>query len=191
MTEMTSKLALALGVSLVLVCSAPAVSQDRRGGSRWERMARWDTNADGKISRDEFRGRAEMFDRMDRDGDGFVTEKEAGSGGGMGRGGQGQRQRNDDWIFKLLDRDADGVFTNADIDALRRMADTDGDGKLSEAEFDEFLKKRSTPPRGTAPAEGATAPVFSLARLDAEGELTLDALRAGGKPVVLVFGSFT
>jgi hypothetical protein len=43
-------------------------------------MRREDRNGDGKVSRDEFRGPPEHFDRFDRNKDGYLTEDEAPRG---------------------------------------------------------------------------------------------------------------
>lgn len=43
-------------------------------------MRRSDSNKDGKVSRDEFTGPANRFDRLDKDGDGFITQSEAPQG---------------------------------------------------------------------------------------------------------------
>ena len=60
--------------------------------ARWQRMIRqWDADNDGRISREEFRGPDQAFDRMDADGDGFLTEAEVLAAGAQQRGqGQGQ-----------------------------------------------------------------------------------------------------
>lgn len=55
------------------------------GGQRptWEQVtARDDANRDGKIARDEFKGPPRLFDRIDRDGDGFLTQQEFEGGRG-------------------------------------------------------------------------------------------------------------
>lgn len=41
-----------------------------------ERLKRMDTNGDGKISREEWTGAPPLFDRIDRDQDGFISEAE-------------------------------------------------------------------------------------------------------------------
>ena len=43
-------------------------------------MQHEDQNDDGKVSRDEFRGPAEHFDHLDKDGNGVITEDEAPTG---------------------------------------------------------------------------------------------------------------
>ncbi|MBO0720582.1 MAG: EF-hand domain-containing protein, partial [Blastocatellia bacterium] len=47
-------------------------SQHGRGGA----MMRMDTNNDGKISREEWKGKPEEFDKIDKNGDGFITKEE-------------------------------------------------------------------------------------------------------------------
>ncbi len=46
------------------------------GGNALERLKMMDTDGDGKISRAEWRGAPPLFDRIDRDADGFITENE-------------------------------------------------------------------------------------------------------------------
>jgi hypothetical protein len=109
----------------------------RQGGRKAERM---DTNRDGKISRDEWRGDAEAFKRLDTDNDGFVTREDIQSqmrarhrgGRGMrlgagGRGGRAQMDTNKDgqisreeWTrkpeaFDRLDQNKDGVLTREEL----------------------------------------------------------------------------
>ena len=56
--------------------NAPAPGAQRRGPS-WEAvLARDDKNHDGKISREEFSGPKQLFDRIDTNHDGFITREE-------------------------------------------------------------------------------------------------------------------
>ena len=53
----------------------PATGRPRR--IPWQAIvSRQDTDKDGKISKDEFRGPPRLFDRLDRDADGYVTIEE-------------------------------------------------------------------------------------------------------------------
>jgi acetyl esterase/lipase len=55
----------------------PASQTAERRGIPWTLIVRRDdTNWDGKISRDEFRGPPPLFDRLDRNHDGFITQEE-------------------------------------------------------------------------------------------------------------------
>ncbi|MBI5366822.1 MAG: EF-hand domain-containing protein [Planctomycetes bacterium] len=51
---------------------------NRYGTSPKGFVARYDRDADGRVARAEFRGADEAFDRLDADGDGYVTAAEAG-----------------------------------------------------------------------------------------------------------------
>jgi Ca2+-binding EF-hand superfamily protein len=47
-----------------------------RGGRRWSKMAKIDQNNDGQISRSEWKGSGQDFDRIDNDRNGFLTSLE-------------------------------------------------------------------------------------------------------------------
>src|SRR5262245_65997025 len=55
--------------------TTPGRHPHRRDGA----IRRMDTNNDGKISRDEWRGKAEAFDKLDSNNDGFLTREELGA----------------------------------------------------------------------------------------------------------------
>ena len=94
-----------------------------------------DSDGDGKLSRQEFPGPAQMFDTMDTNSDDFVTldEMQAGQGGrGVGRGrGRGANLRQMDangdgkisrqeWqrqpqMFDQLDANSDGFVTQEEM----------------------------------------------------------------------------
>ena len=85
---------------------------DRKGGRKHNRsrrkrnpqkfLDRMDTNNDGKISKDEFRGRSEMFGKIDTNKDGFLSIDEletmpplrGDKGSGRRRGGRGFSRGN-------------------------------------------------------------------------------------------------
>ena len=93
-------------VAVIGLTASPALAQQRGG---LDRLMAFDANGDGAVTRAEAEaGRAAMFTRLDRDGDGYLSEAERASmqqGQGRQRGGNPMR------------------------------ADTDGDGRISRAEM--------------------------------------------------------
>ncbi|MBC8514568.1 hypothetical protein H8D30_01730 [bacterium] len=126
-----------LGLFFLLGVLLPA-----QGGQRGEKksVSSWikknDTNEDGKVCPDESDLPAEIFDRLDQDGDGCFNAEEAGASKG---GPQRDRQRN---MLSGLDKDGDGKVCLEDLpndrpemvergkEMLARH-DKDGDGCLS------------------------------------------------------------
>jgi hypothetical protein len=177
----------------------------------WKSLAeRMDADHDSAITPEEFSGPRELFDRLDRDGDGRLTAADF------------------DWS------DESPYWRQAGMaKQLLRRADADNDGKVSEEEWRELFKKTakgkdkltaddlrlllfpprprpsSGPPPGmpsrttlllglfqseigspsAGPKVGAPAPDFTLPTPDGK-EISMQAYRAG-RPMVLVFGSFT
>lgn len=150
-----------------------------------------DTDGDGRVGKDEFTGPAEMFRGFDEDGDGVLTKEEV-----TGTRRQRERLRTDKrWIFERLDRDGDGDVDVDDEKIILERHDANGDGKLDEDEFFTFLLGEDNPVRhAQPPKEDAAAPAFDLRLVGAEDEektLSLETIVARGRPVVLVFGSYT
>ncbi|MCM2370275.1 alpha/beta hydrolase fold domain-containing protein [Aporhodopirellula aestuarii] len=55
----------------------PGMGTQRGGGLTWANVtSRMDTDRDGKISRDEFRGGDPLWKRLDKDDDGYITQDE-------------------------------------------------------------------------------------------------------------------
>jgi hypothetical protein len=177
----------------------------------WDRLKARDKNKDGRVTRAEFGGPAELFDALDRDGDGAITADD-------------------------LDWSDDSKYARqlGMAQQLLRRADADGNKKVSRAEwdklFDELAKNKKEleaedlrrllfpPSRGGPPpgmsgmppkevllyglltgeigsgAEGpkvnAPAPDFTLKSPDGKTTITLSGFR-GKKPVAIIFGSFT
>ena len=77
-------------LSLLVLALAVGVSfAEETGSSPGDRfLQRFDEDKDGKVSKDEFPGRTEMFDRVDENKDGFIDESEINKRppGGGGRG---------------------------------------------------------------------------------------------------------
>ncbi len=177
----------------------------------WKSLAeRMGAGPDGAITPKEFTGPRELFDRLDRDGDGRLTASDF------------------DWS------EASPYWKQAGmVKQLLRRADADKDGKISAEEWQEMFhkiakdkdkltaddlrlmlfppqpKRPPGPPPGmpskatlllglfqseigspsAGPAVGAPAPDFTLST-PAGKKISMQAYREG-KPMVLVFGSFT
>ncbi len=174
-------------------------------------LKRMDKDGDGSLSRKEFTGTSELFDRLDRNHDGQLTEADF------------------DWS------DASPLTRQMQIvNPFFRRADTDHNEKISSAEwqalFQEAAKGKDAisreelhallfpppPPRSKNPMAGMPSPMtlvkglfngeigslhegpkvgqrapnFTLKTFDKTKTLSLSRFR-GKNPVVLVFGSFT
>ena len=178
----------------------------------WDWLSkRFPAGKKGRISRQDFKGPADLFQRLDRDGDGVLTAADF------------------DWSDRSLYVRKSGL-----LDGWLRRMDSDSNGRLSRDEWDEFFKKAARgkdhltpadlhdallkmPPRQPdakpekgpspqillaglfkgelgspleGPALGDRAVRFRLPTPDGKRLLGLsDSL--GKKPVVLIFGSFT
>jgi hypothetical protein len=184
----------------------------KQGQSRydWNWLAKqFDTNGDGRITRKEFKGPAEWFDRLDRDHNGVITKSDL------------------DWTDS-------SPYWNQHRLAMQilRRADKDGDQKISREEWEALFKqlahgkdsanaddlrtllfppqppqpgKSDGPSKGIllkglltgelgspreGPKIGDQAPDFTLNTPDGKQTITLSKFH-GHKPVVLIFGSFT
>jgi len=110
--------------------AAPTGQDTPRGGGRGGMMMRADTNADGKISREEFTAVMDQrFARLDKNGDGFITADEVSDMPARGPGGG----------VMAADADHDGKVSHAEFTALAtaRFArlDTNGDGQITPDEM--------------------------------------------------------
>jgi Ca2+-binding EF-hand superfamily protein len=177
----------------------------------WKLLAeRMDADHDGAITPKEFTGPRELFDRLDRDGDGRLTADD------FDWSDKSPYWRQVGTVKQLLrraDADKDGKLSEEEWQALFRKALKGGD-KLTADDLRFLLfppqpKRPSGPPPGmpskttlllgvfqseigsasAGPAVGAPAPDFTLSTPDGK-KISMQAYRAG-KPMVLVFGSFT
>lgn len=126
-----------------------AAGNDR---GRWRSRAgdalfrRADENQDGKIARDEWPMRPELFDRLDANGDGFITRAEVTPKGGRRRGPNMDLRAGKDsaHFLEKYDKNRDGSVSKEEFPHGRRFAeiDTDGDGTLSSSEIRDAMDKR-------------------------------------------------
>ncbi len=56
--------------------ATPKKGQARPAGAMADRLKAMDTDGDGKLTRDEYQGNAQLFDRLDQDSDGSLTGDE-------------------------------------------------------------------------------------------------------------------
>ena len=182
---------------------------ESRFGWKWLAERHGVDPAKGAIAKDKFRGPADLFARLDRDGDGRIV---AGD-------------------FDWSEKNPFVVQSNLATRFFRRM-NPRGDGKLSKGDVDAFFERAAkgkdhvTPddlraallasgPGGFLPGDaptrevlvkglyagelgsihegpkvGGAAPDFTLKTLDGKETIQLSKL-IGPKPVVLVFGNFT
>jgi hypothetical protein len=181
-----------------------------RYGWRWL-AARHHVDKDGTITREEFQGPAELFERLDRNRDGVLT---AADFDWSDRSPFLREQMMAGQWFRLFDADSNGRISQKEwADFFARAAN----GKdhvtaddLRAALFPPMPRKSSGPPNdGPAPlvlalgllsgelgsmwegpSVGQRAPDFTLASQDGKRKIRLADYR-GKKPVVLIFGSFT
>jgi Ca2+-binding EF-hand superfamily protein len=110
---------------------------ERTPGISAEALRRFDTNGDGKVTRDEFPGGGERFDRLDRNKDGALTAEDFPADGAPptppvtptpkgvveanDKDGNGRLSRNEfpgsDEDWRALDKDQDGWITPAEAAA--------------------------------------------------------------------------
>src|SRR6476619_6735264 len=109
-----------LAAALCLGLAAPAPGQGRSTGTRFQGM---DTNGDGIITRDEWRGSDQSFRNHDWNGDGKLSGDEI-------RVGARRPARWDDRdVESSIEREDDGT------PARFRTLDHNGDGRLSRSEW--------------------------------------------------------
>jgi Ca2+-binding EF-hand superfamily protein len=188
-------------------------------GLKWL-LQRMDTNNDGAVSKDEFTGAAELFDRLDRDHDGRLT---AADFDWSDDGVINKQMRTVNALFSRADADHDEKLTAAEWQEMFKQA-AKGKSSLSREELHALLFPPLTPSpspqrgegRGRKPGAGMPTPLmllkglfegeigslcegpkvgqlapdFTLPKHDEDKNITLSQFR-GNKPVVLIFGSFT
>lgn len=132
------KMALVIALSIM---AAAVLAQDMppQPGPRMPSFSDMDKNKDGKISRDEFLGPPQFFDRLDENKDGFIDEGEWN----RMRGRMGGGPRIGERLLLLLDSDGDSKISREEfsqLTALFDILDKDQDGSLSQAELGQFFQ---------------------------------------------------
>jgi hypothetical protein len=180
----------------------------------WQWLAqRYGAKPDGRITRKQFTqggGPTELFDRLDRDGDGVLTAEDFdwSDSSPFLR----QNRMADMWFFRL-DTNSNGRISRAEWDAFFKKAakgkdhltpedlraalamappskSSSGGGGPSPIVFFRGLFKGELGSYHEGPAIGAKVPDFQLPTQNGKKKIRLSDFR-GKKPVVLVFGSFT
>lgn len=141
------------------------------GGARdriYKMLQKMDKNGDNAVSREEWTGRPEMFDRVDRNKDGVLDAKD------RQRAGKDDKAAFNEAIkkrFDAMDKDADGALSPDELqrpDALARL-DGDGDGTVSFEEFKSFASRmRGRDNRGGRRGRALTEQ--QLRRFDRDGD---------------------
>jgi hypothetical protein len=181
-----------------------------QGRYDWKWLAaRHGKDADGKITAEEFAGPPDLFERLDRDGDGKIT---AADFDWTERSPYLRQLMQAGSTLRTLGADNGGKITHEDWEqTFRRLSKGKGfitPEDLRAAMFPPAEPAKGPPPAGPTPLVlfkglldgdlgspfegpkvGQRAPEFRLKTPDGSREISLSELR--GKPVVLIFGSFT
>jgi Ca2+-binding EF-hand superfamily protein len=127
--------AVLLATTAMAQTGGPGVSPGSPAGGGSRMFERLDTDGDGKITQQELQAvHHERFSRADVNNDGKVTRDEFMAS----RTGQGRRPERGEAMFRRLDADNDGVVTRAESDARSHprlsKLDANGDGVITRDE---------------------------------------------------------
>lgn len=188
-------------------------SSEKRYDWKWIHE-RFDANSDGGISPEELGVKEKesnsFFARLDRDNDGVLREADFDY---FGRQPSTPALMMSQYLAGLFDADSNGRITPEELGAFLKRADADKTGFItSEDMYREFTRMFADRDGGggdmprpnrmlsmffkgefgvleSGPALGESAPDFTLPTHDGGNSVTLS--RSQGKPVILIFGSFT
>lgn len=175
---------------------------------------RLDANQDGLIAKDELPKEAPypelLYSRLDRDGDGELRSADFDF---FSRQQPTPPQMLSRFLSAVLDADSNGRITPAELQNWLKGADKDQAGFLTADDLNEDFNRAfadlnsggddmPAPSKmlsmffrgelgvwGAGPKPGEEAPDFTLPTHDGKQTITLS--KARGKPVILIFGSFT
>jgi hypothetical protein len=178
----------------------------------WDWLAaRYDADHNGTVTRKEFGGPPDIFDRLDRNRDGVLTAADFNwsDRSPLAR----QAEQVNQW-FRLIDTSSNGLVSRAEWEAFFKKA-SKGKRFLTPEDLQEALRPPAKPDAGKKPNDGPSlqvflyglltgelgsfregpdigrpAPDFTLKTHDGKQQIRLGQYH-GKKPVVLVFGSFT
>ncbi|MFP4249360.1 MAG: EF-hand domain-containing protein [Armatimonadota bacterium] len=127
---------------------------------RWQRLIEnCDADGDGKISAEEWPARPEGFERLDRDGDGFLVEGElVRERVQPGREGRVQRPDPARMIIQMMDASGDGQVSAEEWRNFFDLADVDDDEMISHTELFARFKEALRPQAEQGPVEEPPAP---------------------------------
>jgi Ca2+-binding EF-hand superfamily protein len=120
-------------------------------------LKKMDSDRDGRVSADEFKGPQQLFSRGDANGDGYLDKSELESAAakiGKTGGGDGKGGRNVQDMIRRADSDGDGKVTRDEWTGRPQMfdrMDKNGDGVLDGGDFGEAPP--AEPPAG-GPMDG-------------------------------------
>lgn len=147
-------------VGMLAVGPMVAAGDDAAAQRASEVLLADDLNGDGKVAPDEWSEENEKFLKIDKDGNGFLTqeelteyyanrtpgEKEGGGDGGAGDPGPAGARSRWGWmgpIWNQVDTNGDGFLSSEEWtfgEGNFPKADKDGDGQVSREEMGEYLK---------------------------------------------------